>query len=460
MAAPMVRGPGQDDADLVVVGASTAGLLGAVLAADRGCRVVVVERTKELGGGAGREADLIAAAGSRFQQAAGIDDRPERLADDIIRHSGDRIDQPLARALAEQSASLVAWLNDRFGTTVDLLAAQVLRGHSAARLHSPGERLAADLARAATRHSHVTVRSGAFVERLVRNDAGVVQGVGLRAERRAPSQTIGGRVLLACGGFAGDDDLIATHAPAVAQLPSPGAERAPGEGLRLGLAAGAGTRHIEACAVTPFLAIPGELVVEAPLVDLGAVLVNQAGQRFADETSPSLALATAVRAQPGRIAYLVFDERTAAEARAADLFFARVILPRAGRRGGTLENLAKQFEINLDGLRGTIEVLGPTGGADRFGRTTRAFEPPFHAIRVTGARWRTLGGLAVDATARVLDAAGNPIPGLYAAGGTAAALGGDSAEHTLPGTTALAALGLARLAALDVVATTAESRAE
>src|SRR6185503_1590003 len=105
-------------------------------------------------------------------------------------------------------------------------------------------------------------------ERLVRDDAGLVQGVGLRPERRAPSQTIGGRVLLACGGFAGADDLIATHAPAVAELPVPGTERATGDGLRLGLAAGAGTRHLEACAVTPFLAIPGELVVEAPLIDL------------------------------------------------------------------------------------------------------------------------------------------------------------------------------------------------
>jgi fumarate reductase flavoprotein subunit len=462
MAAPMVRGPGQEEADLVVVGASTSGLLGAVLAADRGCRVVLVERTKELGGGAGREADLIAAAGSRFQQAAGIDDRPERLADDIIRHGGDRIDPAVARALAEQGASLVAWLNDRFGTAIGLLPAQVPPGHSAARLHSAGERLAADLARAATRHSKVAVRTGALVERLVRDDAGVVQGVGLRAERRAPSQTIGGRVLLACGGFAGADELIATHAPAVAQLPSPGTERALGDGLRLGLTVGAGTRHLEACAVTPLLAIPGELVIEAPLIDLGAVLVNQGGRRFADETAPSLTLATAVRGQPGRIAYLVFDERTAAEARAVDPFFARVILPRAGRRGDSLERLAKQFELNLDTLRSTIEGLGttPAGSVDAFGRATRAFEPPFHAIRVTGARWRTLGGLAVDAAARVLDAAGTPIPGLYAAGGTAAALGGNAAEDTLAGTTALAALGLARLAALDVVATTAESRAE
>lgn len=454
----MVRGPWQEEADLVVIGASTAGLLAAVLAADRGCRVVLVERSKELGGAAGREAELIAAAGSRFQQAAGVDDRPERLADDLVRHAGAHVDAGLARALADQGPTLVAWLRDRFGAQVELLPGHVPAGHSAARLHSPGDRLAADLARAATRHSHVTVRTGALAERIVRDEAGVVQGVGLKAERRAPAQAIGGRVLIACGGFAGADDLIATHAPSVAELPPTGPERSLGDGLRLGLGAGAGARHLDACAAWPFLAIPGELVVEAPLVALGAVLVNQAGRRFADETQASLPLASTIRAQPGRVAYLVFDEHIAGEARAADPFFARVILPRAGRRGATLEHLAKQLEINFDGLRATIE--GPASGADAPARTTRAFEAPFHAIRVTGARWRTLGGLAVDASAHVLDGDGQPIPGLYAAGGTASALGGDAAEHTLPGSTALAGLGLARLAALDVVATTAASRDE
>src|SRR2546429_9996353 len=78
----MARGPWHEEVDLVVVGASVGGLAAAVMAADRGCRTIVVERRKELGGGAATEAEMIAAAGSRWQRAAGIDDGPERLADD------------------------------------------------------------------------------------------------------------------------------------------------------------------------------------------------------------------------------------------------------------------------------------------------------------------------------------------------------------------------------------------
>ncbi len=220
---------------------------------------------------------------------------------------------------------------------------------------------------------------------------------------------------------------------------------------------------MSACQVTPFLAMPGQLTITAPLVDLGAILVNQAGRRFADETTEGLPLATAVRCQPGKMAYLLFDDRIADIARAADPFFRHVVLPRAGRRGSTVPDLAKQFELNADGLALTIETFNGNldlGGGDPFGRDRFGgrLEPPLHAIRVTGARLRTLGGLAVDGAARVLDGEGRPIPGLYAAGGTAAGLAGEGTEGILDGTAALAALGLGRLAALDVIAAVAAAR--
>jgi fumarate reductase flavoprotein subunit len=125
-----------------------------------------------------------------------------------------------------------------------------------------------------------------------------------------------------------------------------------------------------------------------------------------------------------------------------------------------LEDIAKQFEVDLNGLRTTIDQSTGQGG-DPFGRSKPPgpFEPPFHAIRVTGARLRTLGGLAVDASARVVDAEGRAIPGLYAAGGAAAGLAAEVTSGVLAGMGALAALGLARRAALEVISQVA-TRAE
>ncbi|HEY3188711.1 MAG TPA: FAD-binding protein, partial [Solirubrobacteraceae bacterium] len=366
----------------------------------------------------------------------------------------------LASALAAHSAALVAWIADRCGVAVELLAGARPPGHSAARLHLPGERggatLAADLSRAASRHSHITVRTGTTTERLVKDDAGAVRGVAVRSERRGAPHLLGGRVLLACGGFAADDALVGEHAPELAAVPWAGPARAAGDALRFAAEVGAQLRGLESGFVTPFLATPGQLVVSAPLVDLGAILVNQAGRRFVDETSARLPLAKAVRTQPGRVAYLFFDDRIAAAARGVDPFFARVVLPRTGRRGATLEDLAKQLELDAEGLRLMLETFNSNLelGGDPFGRQRfdGPLEAPFHAIRVTGARWRTLGGLAVDRAGRVLDTSGAPIVGLYAAGGAAAGLAGPGCDAWLAGTDSLAALGLARLAALDVIA--------
>lgn len=42
--------------------------------------------------------------------------------------------------------------------------------------------------------------------------------------------------------------------------------------------------------------------------------------------------------------------------------------------------------------------------------------PPFYAVRIPTAVMITFGGIAVDDQLRALTAAGEPIPGLYAAG--------------------------------------------
>jgi hypothetical protein len=122
--------------------------------------------------------------------------------------------------------------------------------------------------------------------------------VAVKPDRRG-APTIAGRVLLACGGFIASDELITQHCPAVAGLPVGGPALATGDGLRFAVDAGARTRALEGCDVTALFALPAQLEVPAALLDLGGILVNQAGHRFGDERMDALALAQLVRAQPG-----------------------------------------------------------------------------------------------------------------------------------------------------------------
>lgn len=72
--------------------------------------------------------------------------------------------------------------------------------------------------------------------------------------------------------------------------------------------------------------------------------------------------------------------------------------------------------------------------------------PPYKAVRVTGALFHTQGGLAIDRSARVLDATNRAFPNLFAAGGAAAGVSGATAAGYLSGNGLLTAIVLGRIA--------------
>ena len=78
--------------------------------------------------------------------------------------------------------------------------------------------------------------------------------------------------------------------------------------------------------------------------------------------------------------------------------------------------------------------------APRAGR--RRLEAPYHLAWVTHGVLTTQGGVVIDPGGRVLDASGDPIPGLYAAGGTACGLAGPSSDGYSSGNGLLSAFGM------------------
>ena len=87
--------------------------------------------------------------------------------------------------------------------------------------------------------------------------------------------------------------------------------------------------------------------------------------------------------------------------------------------------------------------------ADRVGRTAveAPLTPPLAAVEIVPALFHTQGGLHVDEHARLLDATGRPVAGVYASGGAAVGMSGHGAAGYLAGNGLLPALGLAVLAA-------------
>jgi fumarate reductase flavoprotein subunit len=83
----------------------------------------------------------------------------------------------------------------------------------------------------------------------------------------------------------------------------------------------------------------------------------------------------------------------------------------------------------------TCRALAPLPGR-------RRLTAPYHLAWVTHGLLATQGGLVIDPSGRVLDAAGVPIPGLFAGGGAACGLAGPDSGGYLSGNGLLSAFGM------------------
>ena len=174
------------------------------------------------------------------------------------------------------------------------------------------------------------------------------------------------------------------------------------------------------------------------------------GRRFGDETGTYAGHAVAVQQQPGQVVFELFDERILERTLANYPRFNECQNAGIVKKAKSLSELAQYFGLNSENLMATIKKYNKdvVAGFDNFGRTRfeSPLSPPYYGIQATSALVQTLGGLQVNEEARVLRPDGQPVPGLFAGGGSATGLAGSRAEGYLAGTGLLAAFGLGRIA--------------
>lgn len=95
----------------------------------------------------------------------------------------------------------------------------------------------------------------------------------------------------------------------------------------------------------------------------------------------------------------------------------------AVQTANSLEELAEKMGMHIETVKAAFEnwdTICDNQEDPEFGKTLflQKLEPPYYFIRNYPVRYKSLGGLTVSDRMEVLDADGNPIPGLYAAGCT------------------------------------------
>ncbi|MVW77634.1 FAD-dependent oxidoreductase [Bordetella sp. 02P26C-1] len=444
--------------DVIVAGCGVAGLSAAVTAAEQGLTVAVLERTSiEDRGGQSRwtEAYLRMKAldevSDDFEAHLSENAGPYNDPDFISEMSAERgtwshgarslaiPDPDLICTFADAVPATIQWLQ-RIGVKFEFLPTQFLTktqprllpvGGGAALVEALAQR--AD-ALNVTFFYHTTAR------RLLIDDAGAVSGL-LATHKDEGGKRFLGKVVLACGGFEGNPEMLAKYLGPRSVYLRPvckGGYFNKGEGISMALEIGAGAAgefgsyHAEP--VDPRSGVSEPSVFIFPY----GILVNKLGQRFTDEGPGTVdahyeRVTRRIYEQPEGIAYVILDQRV------KDIPNYRLALrtDQPAIEADSIEALAQKLAIPAAELQNTIAAYNSACGSGEGyeplrtdGVATQGLYPPksnwalpidrgpYLAYPIISANVFTFGGLKVNGSGQVLDTDGNVIPNLYASGET------------------------------------------
>lgn len=456
MSEPVIRRASAMQAELhvpvAIVGAGACGLTAALMLDDAGIECVLLERDAAPAGSTALSSGFIPAPGTQVQRARGVLDSPQMFAADIQ-----------AKAQGRAAPHLVAAYSDAIGPALDALQARhglewlmlddfLYPGHSTYRMHSVADKTGAGLMDRllnATEACRIPLLTQALVRELWLDETDRVLGIGFERPDGALEHLACDALVLACNGFGGNAALVAELLPAMREAIFAGHVGNDGSAIAWGQALGARLADLGGYQGHGSWAVPQGALVSWALMMEGGVQINAQGQRFHDETHGYSEAAIEVLAQPGGVAWNVFDDTLLTFARGFPDFCAAEAAGAVKTCTNTAA-LARLIGCGEYPLRATLDGIA-SGAAAPDGRTfKRALQAPYHAIKVTGALFHTQGGLDIDAQCLVLHEDGTPFPNLLAAGGAARGVSGNTVSGYLSGNGLLSAVAGGYIAAHTV----------
>lgn len=295
------------------------------------------------------------------------------------------------------------------------------------------------------------------------SDKGKVTGAVVRHEGKSLRVRVKKGIVLAAGGFDKNQTMRDENAPLYRNATfSGGTSGNTGDSIRAGQAIGADTLNMQSAWAAPVFYVPGEdrgrlCTIERALP--GCMMVNQKGERYLNEAASYHIVGQqmarrAAEHGDANPTWFVFDHKYRHNYPVGPLYPLMPDWMQRGevrgilKKGRTVEELAANMGVPVDTLTATIARFNDyavKGEDPDFHRGEAAYDKmygdprvgpnpclaplakgPFYAMPIYPGDIGTNGGLLTDDKARVLDAKGKPISGLYAVGNNAASAMGES----------------------------------
>jgi flavocytochrome c len=416
------------DTDVAVIGSGAAGLMAAIEASSSGADVVILEKLPRTGGATRTSSGMIVAGGTKLQEEAGIEDSTEALKEYWMERGEGNVDEEFVDFVADNINDV---LDQFIGYGVDYNSNLILQSGTATvnRAHMPsgaGAELCDALVKAAEDNG-VKIYTDTKAESLIQDNGAVV---GVNATTETGTMTVNAKaVVIATGGYATNEEMLEKYSPNAAGAWSMSGAGSTGDGITMGIAAGADTvfkgGFIGWKVCTP--AYDHTTAIGAPIYGAAGLIVDETGKRFVNESLDYPFVYNGMEEDGSDTFYYIFQggegETVDLENNVSSTIPNLELGVEAGvcYKADTIEELAEA--ANLPDLTSAVEAYNnavATGTDEEFGRDTStmtAYENgPFYALRAQRATLGTFGGLSTNVTGEVVGTDGNNIAGLYAAG--------------------------------------------
>ena len=435
-------------ADVIVVGGGGAGMAAATRLAQLGKSVILVEKSGFLGGAISVSGGNQVVMGSQLQIDNGVaDDSVESMVADFEANGANKNNKEILTLFAENVGATTDWLVASCGITFEEGLHQLGEySHNRELAYTGGGAGFAEAMRKAVEEAGVQVLLNTKAESLIA-DNGTVTGV-KAASSDADYTLTAGDVVLATGGYGANKDMLTDEMKSALYY---GPASSTGEGIQMAQAVGAQTANMEYGKRYPNGIEVSEGMAKSTIAGnivgwtMSAILVNKDGNRVVNEKASNRTILEEELKQEGGELYLLLDAETfeawkakLAPAGISDADIEKYLEANGTTtpvfaHGETLEEAAAAAGINADNLKATVEKYNgfvAKGSDDDFGRaatylTKTIGEGPYYIVEQKPRFATTMGGLVINASMQVLNEAGEPISGLYAAGENCGQVMGD-----------------------------------